>query len=115
MLSHPLHTPINAQNFNNVYTDMHTHVHTHTHTHTEAHTMHTRTCTHEITRTHAHTLMHTEHRDLKSKRIEQIDRPAKLPDYFLWSNKSNICQSHTHIHTDSYTRMHIHLGASNGR
>jgi len=36
-------------------------------------------------------------RELKSSKIEEIDLPAKHLDYFIWSHKSSINQSQSHV------------------
>jgi len=72
-----------------------TRTHTHTHTHTRTHT-------------HTHTHVFT---NLK-KRFEHIELPAKLLDYFLRSNKSNVNQSHTLSLSLSLTHTHTHLRRS---
>jgi len=43
--------------------------------------------------THSKNMM-TAQFDLKCKKIERIEPLTKLLDYFLWSNKSNINQTH---------------------
>jgi len=50
---------------------------------------------------------HTENSN--PKRFEKIELPAKLLDYFLWSNRSSI-KAHTHMHTHAHThpRTHTH-------
>ena len=39
----------------------------------------------------------TAQRELKSSKIEEIDLPAKHLDYFIWSHKSSINQSQSHV------------------
>jgi len=53
---------------------------------------------------HAHTRMHTHTHTHSS--IEHRELPAKLLDYFLRSNKSNINQSHTHTHAHAHRHTH---------
>ena len=74
---------------------MSTHAHTHTHVHTHTHT-HTNTHTNTHTHTHTHTYTHTH---------TPIQLPAKLLDYYVRSNNSNIDHTHTHtyIHTQMFT------------